>query len=232
MHSRQKIIPSVLLPFACAMVISSFDTGAALAQGTLVVSLVPRHTQPLDRGDSITIDLVANYDQITSAFALAAFRFDVVAATPSGAIPLGPLDGNVNRQIFRNGPSDGTDLGATLAGFGGAQLPAIFGGGNPSTLMGSFTYTFDGLDRSTGQPGSVPDTEITFTLSNFKPPLGALSVYISPTGTLSRVGNGLINGEHFVQIVPARIPIVPIPAPSTLVCAAVLLAPNRRRATA
>ncbi|MEA5556260.1 hypothetical protein [Nodularia spumigena] len=213
----------------CTGVLACGAIGEAIAQNILVVSLVPRQIHPLDRGDSVTIDLFASFDRISGASAIAAFRFDMVGSTISGATPIGPLTGNVNREVFRNAPSDGTDVGAILRGFGGTQLPASLGGGNPTEYLGSVTYLFDGLDLATSQLGAPADAYVEFTLSNFKPPAGVLNAYISASGTLSRVGNGLITGEHFVEIVPAQVAIVPIPAPATVVLGGVVLAWARRR---
>ncbi len=201
--------------------------GSTHASGTVRVDLVPRGLAILDIGDSVTIDIIADWSGVPGGLSLAGFQFEISGSHAVGLTPVGTLEGIAN-PAWTAGVNVGAQVGPlSLEPFAGGQLPPGFGGAysaNPA-LLGSFTYTY--LGRRAGD--SVAD-EVEFSLANYySNDGGALSVYISASGTQSRASYGIGGGVgHTVEVNPTTVSLIPQPS-AWLALAGAALGTHRRR---
>ncbi len=201
-------------------------TQSALAAGHVDVSMIPRTTTILGIGETVTIDIMADWSGVPGGLMLAGFKFDIVGTHTFGSAPLGALLGDPN-ALLPNGRNAGTQIGdLTLGAYAAGQLPPGLGGTYSGDYLGSFSYTYLGPAA-----GDSNYDEITFSLANYNSfDGGALNVYIGSTGAQSRSGVGIGGSGHEVNINPATITVGLFPTPGTLaVGLAGLIGVGRRR---
>jgi hypothetical protein len=195
----------------------SLTTSPALAAGTLVLHLIPR-SDSIPRGGTMVIDVVANYSGVTSGLSIAGWKFDIIGS------PNGTLTGDVNDAVFTHGVNNGVPSSEKLQDFAGGQLPLSLGGGNPTGVLGTLSFT----DSGTSIDGYV----VQLSIEDYWEPTGALNVYINASGSQSRTGAcGVVPcSGHLVNL--AAIPFTVVPAPACfaqILASACLLAARRRR---
>ncbi|MEA5556262.1 hypothetical protein [Nodularia spumigena] len=200
-----------------ALVAVAGIAGFANAAGTLVVQLIPQAAS-INAGESVVIDVFADYSGVTGGLAIAGWKFNVNHSAN------GSMTGSVNAAIFNQGVRNGLDNGAgSLINFAGGQLPPAFGGGNPSNYLGSFTYTDAG--------SAAANYSVTLVFTDFFRPAGALAVFNTATGGQSRSSLTSSTGNfHLVQFDSRAFDVI-IPSPSSLALLGLggLVAGRRRR---
>lgn len=213
------------LTISCLALVAG--TQSALAAGHVDVYMVPRTTTNLGIGETVTIDIMADWSGVTGGLMLAGFKFDIVGTHSFGSAPLGTLVGDPN-ALLPNGRNVGTQSGdLSLIAYAAGQLPSGLGGSYFGDFLGSFDYTYLGPAA-----GDTNYDEITFSLANYNSfDGGALNVYIGASGSQSRSGVGIGGGSgHEVNINPATITVGLFPTPGTLaVGLAGLIGVGRRR---
>lgn len=202
--------------FVTTAVLATFAS-QALAAGTLVLHLIPR-ADSIPRGGTMLIDVVADYSGVTSGQAIAGWKFDIVGS------PNGTLTGDVNDAVFTHGVNNGVPSSEKLQDFAGGQLPLSLGGGNPTGVLGTLSFT----DSGTSIDGYV----VQLSIEDYWAPTGALNVYINASGSQSRTGpcgTGSCTG-HLVNL--ASVPFTVLPTPSATVVLGLLGVRRRVRYTA
>jgi hypothetical protein len=197
-----------------AAAILSAAAPSALAAGFLHVYLTPR-AATLEPGGTMLIDITADYSDVPSGLSIAGWKFDVLGNAN------GTLTGDVNDAVFSNGVNNGVSTGPNLLDYAGGQLPLNLGGGNPTTFLGTISYTASPL---------ATDYDVTLSITDYFSPSGALNVYINASGAQSRsvpspppIGGG---GHEVIQI---STPFTVVPAPAAAAPLALMLLAARRR---
>ncbi len=207
---------------ALGMMALMHASGAAHAAGMVHVTVLPRQAQ-IGLGESVTLDIWADWSGVTGGLSMAGFKFDVIGNAN------GTLTGDVNNDGvstgFTQGVNNGIASGANLLDMGGGQLPPGFGGAynaNPA-LLGTVTFTDSGTADA--------DYSVSLSITDYTGPDGSMNVYIGASGSQSRSSLIHVTGEnHMVtfDIRPFDV-VVPGPGVAAFAFAGFLVVPRRRR---
>jgi hypothetical protein len=191
-------------------------TGPALAAGTVVLRMIPR-AESIPSGGTMVLDLFLDFSSVTSGIEIAVWKFDILGHTN------GTLIGDINDAIYDRGVNNGVSSGADLLDYAAGKLPPSLGHPIPN-FLGTVSFT----DSRTASN----DYLVSLAIVDYAPPDGALHVYISGAGSMSRSSYTSSTGvNHLVEfdITPFQV-IVPAPGSLAALGLASVFAGRRRRA--